>query len=303
MAGRLMYAALPKRLQEACIDAIELAKESENYLETDGRLHPLVGAVFLDQKGNVLAQGSRRQDGQSHAEVVAVNSLTDNAKRHVHTVVTTLEPCCYRRDSTQICCAKRIVRLDPQQVIIGMLDPAASVRGRGAQILQLRRIYFTTFPKDLQEEVNRVNERYIKFESELYTSGKPPRRKKGIVQDDEEFSIDHAPPRVIDCIKDPSFTEMMKPIYEDLQSRRLTSSSELFAHYFAMEATAPHSGIASMLEAIPEHAEPSLFELIACYKAIPAPKNEEERKVERDFVYQCIGEWWFKHRRKLLLQV
>lgn len=183
-----------------------------------------------------------------------------------------------------------------------MLDPAASVRGRGAQILQLRKIYFTTFPNNLREEVNKVNEGYVRFESELYASGKSPKRRKGIIRDDKEFSIDHAPPRVINHINDPRFTRMVRPIFEDLRSRGLTDSSESFSKYFAIEATSPHCEIARTLETDPGNAEPSLFELIASYKAIPLARNMEAKEVERNLVYQYIGEWWFRHRRKLLQQ-
>ena len=297
-----MNIAFPKRLRQACIEAINLTKESEKYLEKDGKLHPLVGAVILDKKGNIIARGARRQDGQNHAEVVAMNGLTDTTRGQIHTVVTTLEPCCYRGDASKICCAKRIVRLGPEQVIVGMLDPAASVRGRGTQILQLRRIYFTTFPKDLQEKVSRVNEGYIQFESELYASGKAHKRRNGIVKDDKEFCIDYAPPQVIRYIGGSDFTRMVRPIYEDLKARRLTSSCELFSKYFAMEVTSPQSEIAAALETNPSGGGPSLFELIASYKAIPMARNTEERKIERSLVYQYIAEWWFNHRRKLLQQ-
>ena len=118
-----MYIRLPKRIRDGCVKAIDLAKKSEQHLEKDGKLHPLVGAVVLDSEGDILAEGTRLGVGRTHAEVDAISNL-NSRKALVHTVITTLEPCCYRGDPTEICCAKRIVRLGTRQVVIGTLDPA-----------------------------------------------------------------------------------------------------------------------------------------------------------------------------------
>src|SRR5208282_5759223 len=146
---------LSRKLEAACAHAIELAKNSREYLETGG-VHPLVGAVILDRDDNQLSCGSRREDDVSHAEVVAIKKLRPSDAPRVHTVVTTLEPCCYRGNLDEICCSNRVVTLGAKRVIIGSLDPAASVRGRGAHILQLRNVYFTMFPEELNREVLEV---------------------------------------------------------------------------------------------------------------------------------------------------
>lgn len=285
-----------QKVRTACVEAIKRAIESKAYLEKRG-LHPLVGAVILDRDGNILAEGARRADGHNHAEVVAIKNLRSKDKNKVHTIITTLEPCCYRGDPDEICCAKRIVRLGAKQVTIGTLDPASGVRGRGGQILQMSKVYFTMFPRDLQDRVLEINRSYIQFESALYATGRRHMRG-GVVKDDLEFDLSYAPTRVIRYLKGKSFQNIVKGIYKNFKSRGIPSFK--FPRFFGMEVPAPGSRIAKVMEKRPKKGGPSLFELVASYKAIPPISPDKDKNVERTMVYQYIGEWWYKHRRKFL---
>lgn len=296
MVQALVYVELPRRLVEACELAISLAQESKDYLERGEALHPLVGAVILDEDGNLLSQAARREDGRNHAEVVAINRIGASDIPRVHTVVTTLEPCCYRKDPQEICCSKRIVRTGAKQVVIGTLDPAASVRGRGAQILQVRNVYFVMFPKNLQDQIARINDSYIRFYSELYTSGRRPRPKPGIVKDDMEFNLDYAPARVVRYLTSKRFWEQMKQIHMEFRTHGITDVR--FDIFFAIKAASPGSEIATVMEAEGRRGGPSLFELVASYLAIPGPLTRDEKGTDRQLVYQHIGEWWYRHRHK-----
>lgn len=288
-----MRVKLPDELLEACRQAIGYAKESERYLEKDGDLHPLVGAVILDKRGRKLSsKGARRQDGCNHAEVVAINSLAAGDRARAHTVVTTLEPCCYRNDPEEICCCKRIVRLGVEQVLIGTLDPASSVRGRGAQILQMRKVYFTMFPADLQEEAGHVNKSYIDFESELYGSGRRLHLSSGIVRDDMEFNLDYGPTRVLRYITSSSFWTQMNRVISDFRNRGIVDLE--FEKFFAIRAACPGSEFASVMET----GGSTIFESLASYLAIPLASSKDEIATERQLIYQRLGEWWYTNRLK-----
>lgn len=281
-------------LMDACEQAIELAADSKQYMEDDQQVHPLVGAVILDENGRQLSAGARKEDRRSHAEVVAIKRLGVRQKKRVHTVVTTLEPCCSRSDPDQICCSKRIVRLGAKQVIIGTLDPATSVRGRGAQILQIRDVYFSMFPKRLQAKVIEANKSYIEYESELYGSGKKPRLRTGIVKDDQEFNLDFAPRRVADFLTSEQFWNIMKDVYVESKRREILDTE--FEKFFAITATAPNSRIATMVERMLRGI--TLFELIARYMAFPKVSSIDLSGTESKLVYGSIAKWWYRNRRR-----
>ena len=289
-----MLVRMSHELMDACKEAIDLAAESKQYMEDDGQLHPLVGAVILDQNGHRLSAGARKQDGRSHAEVVAIARLTARQKKRVHTVVTTLEPCCSRSDPDQICCSKRIVRLGAKQVIIGTLDPATSVRGRGAQILQIRDVYFSMFPKELQAKVIETNKSYIEFESELYGSGKKPRLRTGIAKDDQEFNLDFGPSRLVSFLTSKRFWNMVKDAYGEFKRREILDTE--FEKFFAISAASANSRIATEVERTPRDS--SIFELTARYMAFPKDSAIDISGTESKLVYGSIAKWWYRNRRK-----
>jgi pyrimidine deaminase RibD-like protein len=279
---------LSRKLEAACRDAIKLAKKSESYMERDGKIHPLVGAVILDGEDNQLSRGARREDGTSHAEVVAIRKLRRSDVPRVHTVVTTLEPCCYRNDLNEICCAKQVVRSGAKRVIIGSLDPAASVRGRGAHILQLRKVYFTMFPEALNREVLDVNSNYIRWESELYGSGRK-RQRHGIVRDDMELSLEFGPARVRRYLTSREFWSEAESLYDEFKSKGIPEVA--FGKFFSLRATFANNRIAHAVEG-------RLFQLFAGYLAVPQGSTPTETATGRQYVYQTIGEWWLLNMKK-----
>ena len=280
-------------------------------MEADGNFHPLVGAVILNREGKEVAGGSRRGDKKKHAEVVAIENLVQSGKQtDAHTLITTLEPCSYRNNHEQeICCAKRVVRLGIKQVIIGTLDPAYGVRGRGSNILQAREVYFTMFPEKFKKELNELNKDYIKFHSELLLSAAPRAPRSGIVQDDQEFDLGFAPSALHKVLTSPEFQRVMsayhvlwanlcvaKSVPEEIQER-----IQQFEIFVTVNPDALSDGATSMKseanvlhkQELDEKLRLILWpyrEQIAMYKAVPPTMKEDD---EWKVICGIVANWWY----------
>jgi pyrimidine deaminase RibD-like protein len=123
--------------EETLIELMHLAiAEARKSVAEDGRIHPRVGAVLADEKGNVLHTAHRGENGPgTHAEFVlfekARNAGTDTTRTHLF---VTLEPCT-RRSPQKIPCAARVAVSGVQTVYIGTLDPNPQITGRGEMFL------------------------------------------------------------------------------------------------------------------------------------------------------------------------
>lgn len=100
------------------------------------RLHappnPWVGAVIVDERGVVIAEGHTQVPGESHAEVEALRRAGDRARGA--TMVVTLEPCAHVGRTGP--CAEAIVAAGVRRVVVGTLDPDARVSGAGVEVLR-----------------------------------------------------------------------------------------------------------------------------------------------------------------------
>ena len=204
-------------IEEGCRRAINYAYESGAYKDKGEGIHPRVGAVLLNQDGKEISGAPRRGDKKKHAEVMAISELERNRRLIrglVHTAITTLEPCSYRNDHQQeICCAKRLVRLGVRQVVIGTLDPAYGVRGRGSNILQARGVYFTMFSQRFSDELTLLNREYLRHHRALLLSAAPRVLRGGLVQDDQEFDLSFGPKEVVNVLKGPEFQRLISAYY------------------------------------------------------------------------------------------
>ena len=88
--------------------------------------NPLVGAVIVDGRRRLIAEGWHAQFGSDHAEIVAVQaaSRTEGTRLFV-----TLEPCCHHGRTPP--CADALIDAGFKEVVIGCMDPAPHVSGRG----------------------------------------------------------------------------------------------------------------------------------------------------------------------------
>jgi diaminohydroxyphosphoribosylaminopyrimidine deaminase/5-amino-6-(5-phosphoribosylamino)uracil reductase len=109
--------------------ASELAKKGQGKTWTN----PLVGAVIVKNQ-EILACGFHHQFGKPHAEIEALNQLTELTAARGATMYVTLEPCSHYGKTPP--CAKKLVEVGLARVIIGQLDPNPLVAGKGCQILR-----------------------------------------------------------------------------------------------------------------------------------------------------------------------
>lgn len=96
--------------------------------------NPMVGAVIVDADGKIIGEGYHRKCGEPHAEVNAINSVTDPSSLKDCTIYVTLEPCAhYGRTGP---CAKLIIEKNIPRVVVGSRDPFEKVDGKGIEMLK-----------------------------------------------------------------------------------------------------------------------------------------------------------------------
>lgn len=108
---------------------IQLAKCGE----TGAPPNPMVGAVVVCN-GRIIGEGFHRHCGGPHAEVNAINSVTDKRLLSQSTIYVSLEPCAHYGKTPP--CADLIIQSKIPRVVIGCTDPFAKVNGLGIKKLQ-----------------------------------------------------------------------------------------------------------------------------------------------------------------------
>lgn len=95
--------------------------------------NPMVGSVIV-HKGKIIGEGHTSPYGGPHAEVNAINSVTDNSLLGTATLYVTLEPCSHFGKTPP--CADLIVKHKIARVVIGLRDPHEKVAGKGIKKLR-----------------------------------------------------------------------------------------------------------------------------------------------------------------------
>src|SRR5262249_16751153 len=95
--------------------------------------NPAVGAVMV-KGGEVIGCGHHEGPGSPHAEVIALNSVTDLALAKNSTLYVTLEPCCHWGRTPP--CTDLLIKTGIKKVIYGFADPNPQVNGEGDKILR-----------------------------------------------------------------------------------------------------------------------------------------------------------------------
>ena len=96
--------------------------------------NPMVGAVIALPDGRIIGEGWHRRCGEGHAEVNAVASVADRDMLREATIYVTLEPCSHYGRTPP--CSKLIIDCGIPRVVVGTLDPAPWVAGRGVAMLR-----------------------------------------------------------------------------------------------------------------------------------------------------------------------
>ncbi len=110
---------------------LDLAQKGKSYAAPN----PLVGAVLVHNE-RIIGEGFHKQFGEAHAEVNALNSVTEKDRKLIpeSTLFVTLEPCAHHGKTPP--CALRIIEEGIKKVVVCNDDPFPKVDGRGYALLE-----------------------------------------------------------------------------------------------------------------------------------------------------------------------
>lgn len=120
--------------------------------------NPLVGSVIVCND-KIIGEGWHEKAGEAHAEVNAINSVTDKSLLKKATIYVSLEPCSHFGKTPP--CSDLIIASGIKKVVIGTVDPFAKVAGRGIQ--KLMAAGCDVLVGVLEEKCNLLNRRFFTF--------------------------------------------------------------------------------------------------------------------------------------------
>lgn len=116
--------------------------------------NPMVGALVVSN-GRVIGQGYHHGPGHPHAEILALRQAGRQAKGA--TLYVTLEPCSHLKKRTPPC-APVVLQFGVRRVVVAMVDPNPSVKGKS--IAQLRRAGLRVTVGIGRHEAQKLNRAY-----------------------------------------------------------------------------------------------------------------------------------------------
>jgi len=119
--------------------------------------NPMVGCLFV-KNGLIVSEGYHKKFGDSHAEINAHNSLPIDIDPKTCDVYVSLEPCSHHGNTPP--CVDLLIRLKPNRVIIGCMDPNPKVAGTGIKLLKEAGIAVVT--GILESECRSLNKHFFK---------------------------------------------------------------------------------------------------------------------------------------------
>lgn len=134
-------------------EALSLAREGMALVSPN----PMVGAVIVDAKGNVVGRGFHTYDGVKHAEVLAIEEAGDRARGA--TLYLNLEPCSHQGRTGP--CADAVIAAGIKRVFAAMEDPNPQVNGQGIEKLRAARL--DVHVGLLEADASYLNEAFAKF--------------------------------------------------------------------------------------------------------------------------------------------
>ncbi len=118
--------------------------------------NPMVGCVIVHED-RIIGEGYHQKYGEAHAEVNAINSVSNQALLSEATAYVTLEPCAHYGKTPP--CAILLVEKKLKKVIIATKDSNPLVGGKGLKILQEAGIEVKTGV--LEKEARALNKRFF----------------------------------------------------------------------------------------------------------------------------------------------
>jgi diaminohydroxyphosphoribosylaminopyrimidine deaminase/5-amino-6-(5-phosphoribosylamino)uracil reductase len=125
--------------------------------------NPNVGAVLVNDEGNVIGAGLHTYEGRKHAEVLAIEQAGEKARGS--TLYVNLEPCSHEGRTPP--CVDALIAAGIRRVVACMPDPNPAVSGTGFNLLRAAGIAVAT--GILEEDARRLNEAFAKY----ITTGTP----------------------------------------------------------------------------------------------------------------------------------
>lgn len=132
--------------------ALELARLGTG----DVSPNPLVGCVIV-HNGKIIGEGWHKKFGEAHAEVNAVNSVSDKRLLKESTVYVTLEPCSHFGKTPP--CADMLIQQQVKKVVVANLDTNPLVGGEG--IKKLRAAGLEVITGILDKKGRELNNRFF----------------------------------------------------------------------------------------------------------------------------------------------
>jgi|SRR5215469_13121711 len=133
--------------------AIELARPGIGLTSPN----PNVGALLVDDRGQVVGEGTHTYDGVKHAEVLAIEQAGTRARGA--TLYLNLEPCSHQGRTPP--CVDAVIAAGIRRVVACIEDPNPRVRGQG--FAKLRAAGITVASGYLAEEAQALNAAFAKY--------------------------------------------------------------------------------------------------------------------------------------------
>ena len=133
---------------------LELARQAEGLTYPN----PMVGAVIV-HNNKIIGEGFHRKAGESHAEIIAIESVIDKKLLKESTIYVNLEPCSHYGKTPP--CALRIIDEKIPEVVVGCVDSNSEVSGKGIEMLRSKNINVTVGV--LENECRELNRRFFTF--------------------------------------------------------------------------------------------------------------------------------------------
>jgi diaminohydroxyphosphoribosylaminopyrimidine deaminase/5-amino-6-(5-phosphoribosylamino)uracil reductase len=144
-----MATTFEEKIMQRCI---ELARKGAGNVSTN----PMVGAVVVYNQ-QIIGEGYHRKYGEAHAEVNAINSVSNKSLLSDSEIYVSLEPCAHFGKTPP--CADLIIEKKIKKVYVGCRDPFAKVDGKG--ICKLRDAGIEVVTGVLEKECIELNKRFF----------------------------------------------------------------------------------------------------------------------------------------------
>jgi len=120
--------------------------------------NPMVGCVIVN-KGKIIAESYHAKYGESHAEVNAINQVSNQELLKTATLYVSLEPCAHFGKTPP--CSNLIIEKGIPNVVIACVDPYAEVAGKGIE--KLEKAGINVIVGVLEEKALKLNKRFFTF--------------------------------------------------------------------------------------------------------------------------------------------